>query len=73
MNDSNLNTIILLGLDDSGKTKLINLLVDNHLIQTLPTIRGSKHKVKLGSTIVTIIDTCDSRQTQRLIYGDMFN
>jgi len=65
--DSNLNTIILLGLDDTGKTTLINRLVDNHLIQTS---RGSKHKVKIGSTI---IDTYDCRQTRRLICDDMFN
>jgi len=71
--DSKLNTCLLLGLDNTGKTVLTKFLIENHLIQTIPTIRGSKHKVKIGSTIVTIIDGCDSRQARRLICDDMFN
>ena len=70
--DSKSNTILLIGLDDAGKTTLTGRLTQNRLIQASPTSQPSKHEVKIGSTLLAITDVGGHRQARRLWRDYMF-
>lgn len=64
--DSKTNTILLLGLDDAGKTTLTGRLTQNRLIQASPTGKPSTHEIKIGSTLLAITDVGGHQQARRL-------
>jgi GTP-binding protein SAR1 len=70
--DSKSNTILLLGLDDAGKTTLTGRLTQNRLIQAAPTGKPSKHEIKIGSTLLAITDVGGHQQARRLWRDYMF-
>lgn len=70
--DSASNTILLIGLDDAGKTTLTGRLTQNRLIQASPTSQPSKHQVKIGSTLLAITDVGGHQQARRLWRDYMF-
>jgi GTP-binding protein SAR1 len=71
-NDTKCNTILLVGLDDAGKTTLTGRLTQNRLIQPSPTSRPSKHEIKIGSTLLAITDVGGHKQARRLWRDYMF-
>ena len=71
--DSRTNTILLLGLDDAGKTTLVGRLTQNRLIQASPTSKPSKHEIKIGSTCLSITDVGGHIQARRLWRDYMFS
>ena len=71
-NDSKSNTILLIGLDDAGKTTLTGRLTQNRLIQSAPTSKPSSHEVKIGSTLLAITDVGGHKQARRLWREYMF-
>ncbi|CAF3358441.1 unnamed protein product [Rotaria socialis] len=71
-NGSNSNAILLVGLDDAGKTTLTGRLTQNRLIQAPPTGKPSKHEFKIGSTTLTLTDVGGHQQARRLWRDYMF-
>ena len=71
--DSRTNTVLLLGLDDTGKTTLTGRLTQNRLIQASPTSKPSKHEIKIGSTHLAITDVGGHVQARRLWRDYMFS
>jgi GTP-binding protein SAR1 len=71
-NDTKCNTILLVGLDDAGKTTLTGRLTQNRLIQPSPTSQPSKHEIKIGSTLLAITDVGGHKQARRLWRDYMF-
>jgi len=65
-NDSKCNTVLLVGLDDAGKTTLTGRLTQNRLIQAPPSSRPSKYEMKFGSTTLAITDVGGHQQARRL-------
>ncbi len=70
--DSRSNTILLVGLDDAGKTTLTGRLTKNCLIQAPPTSQPSNHEIKIGSTLLSITDVGGHQQARRLWRTYMF-
>ena len=60
------NTILLIGLDDAGKTTLTGRLTQNRLIQPSPTARPSTHEIQIGSTLLAITDVGGHVQVRSL-------
>lgn len=71
-NDMSTRTILLIGLDDAGKTTLTGLLTQNRLIQSTPTSQPSNHHIKIGSTQLCITDVGGHVQARRLWRDYMF-
>jgi GTP-binding protein SAR1 len=71
-NDPKPNAILLVGLDDAGKTTLTGRLTQNRLIQPSPTSKPSKHEIKIGSTLLAITDVGGHKQARRLWKEYMF-
>jgi GTP-binding protein SAR1 len=71
-NESKNKTILLIGLDDAGKTTLTGRLTQNRLIQPQPTGKPSTHEVKIGSTLLAITDVGGHQQARRLWRDYMF-
>lgn len=65
-------TILLIGLDDAGKTTLTGRLTQNRLIQPAPTGNPSTHEVKVGSTLLAVTDVGGHQQARRLWKDYMF-
>jgi len=72
-NDSKSSTVLLVGLDDAGKTTLTGRLTQNRLIQASPTGKPSKHEIKIGSTLLAITDIGGHQQARRLWRDYMFS
>jgi GTP-binding protein SAR1 len=70
--DSKSNTILLIGLDDAGKTTLTGRLTQNRLIQASPTGKPCTHEVKFGSTLLAVTDIGGHQQVRRLWREYMF-
>lgn len=64
--DSKINTILLIGLDDAGKTTLTGRLTQNRLIQASPTGNPSTHEIQIGSTRLAMTDVGGHQQARRL-------
>ena len=73
ISDSKPNAILLVGLDDAGKTTLNNRLTRNCLIQAPPTSQPLNHEIKIGSTLLSITDIGGHRQARRLWRNYMFD
>ncbi|CAF1414916.1 unnamed protein product [Rotaria magnacalcarata] len=71
-NGSNSNAILLVGLDDAGKTTLTGRLTQNRLIQAPPTPKPVKHEFKIGSTTLAITDVGGHQQARHLWRDYMF-
>lgn len=71
-NGSNSNTVLLVGLDDAGKTTLTGRLTQNRLIQASPSSKPSKYEIKIGSTLLAITDVGGHQQARRLWRNYMF-
>jgi GTP-binding protein SAR1 len=71
-NDSKSNAVLLIGLDDAGKTTLTGRLTQNRLIQASPTSKPSSHEIKIGSTILAMTDVGGHKQARRLWRDYMF-
>ena len=69
---SNVNAILLIGLDDAGKTTLTGRLTQDRLIQASPTSKPSNHGIQIGSTLLTITDVGGHAQARRLWREYMF-
>lgn len=64
--ESNSNTILLVGLDDAGKTTLTGRLTQNRLIQSPPSAQPSKYEFQIGSTVLALTDVGGHQQARRL-------
>lgn len=71
-NESKSTAILLVGLDDAGKTTLTGRLTQNRLIQSAPTGKASSHEIKIGSTLLSITDIGGHQQIRRLWRDYMF-
>ncbi|CAF0739297.1 unnamed protein product [Adineta steineri] len=71
-NSSDSRAILLVGLDDAGKTTLTGRLTQNRLIQTAPSAKPSKYEVKIGSTHLAVTDVGGHAQARRLWKEYMF-
>ena len=71
-NDSKSNTVLLVGLDDAGKTTLTGRLTQNRLIQSAPSGKPSNYEIKIGSTLLAITDVGGHQQARRLWRDYMF-
>ena len=67
------NTILLIGLDDAGKTTLTTRLTQNRLVQAPPTSQPTTHEIKIGSTVLAITDVGGHQQARRLWRQYMFS
>ncbi|CAF0957818.1 unnamed protein product [Adineta ricciae] len=65
-NGSDEKTILLVGLDDAGKTTLTGRLTQNRLIQAPPTGTPIGHGLKIGSTQLTMTDVGGHAQARRI-------
>ncbi|UJR28979.1 hypothetical protein I4U23_010197 [Adineta vaga] len=65
-NGSNEKAVLLVGLDDAGKTTLTGRLTQNRLIQAAPTSKPSTHEVKIGSTTLAVTDIGGHQQARRI-------
>lgn len=63
---SKTNAILLVGLDDAGKTTLTGRLTQNRLIQAQPSAVPSKYDIKIGSTELAITDIGGHMQARRI-------
>ena len=71
--DSKSNTVLLVGLDDAGKTTLTGRLTKNCLVQAQPTGQPSTHEMKIGSTLLSITDIGGHEQARRIWRNYMFS
>lgn len=71
-NNSKVNTILLVGLDDAGKTTLTGRLTKNCLVQAPPTSQPLNHEIQIGSTTLSITDIGGHQQARRLWRTYMF-
>jgi GTP-binding protein SAR1 len=71
--DTSSRTILLIGLDDAGKTTLTGRLTQDRLIQSQPTSQPSTHEIQIGSTTLAIIDVGGHIQARRLWKIYMFS
>lgn len=67
------NTILLIGLDDAGKTTLTGRLTQNRLIQAQPTGNPSTHEIRIDSTLLAITDVGGHQQARRLWRDYMYS
>ena len=58
--------ILVLGLDNSGKTTFLNLLKTNKLKQLIPTSHPNMEKLKIGKINFTIFDLGGHNSVRRL-------
>lgn len=70
---SKTNTILLIGLDDAGKTTLTGRLTQNRLFQASPTSKPSTHEIQIGSTLLAITDVGGHAQARRLWRDYMYS
>jgi GTP-binding protein SAR1 len=56
---------LFLGLDDAGKTTLLNLLKSNKLIQTHPSQHGTCEELILGNMKFTTYDLGGHKQSKK--------
>ena len=70
---SKTNTILLIGLDDAGKTTLTGRLTQNRLIQAQPTGNPSTHEIRIGSTLLAMTDVGGHQQARRLWRDYMYS
>lgn len=70
--DTKPNAILLIGLDDAGKTTLTGRLSKNCLIQAPPTSQPTKHQIQIGSTLLSVTDVGGHRQARQLWRNYMF-
>ena len=70
--ESGVNAILLIGLDDAGKTTLTGRLTRDRLMQPSPTAQPSTHEIKIGSTLLAITDVGGHKQARRLWREYMF-
>jgi GTP-binding protein SAR1 len=71
--DSRANTVLLVGLDDAGKTTLAGRLSKNCLVQAQPTGQPSTHEMKIGSTLLSVTDIGGHEQARRIWRNYMFS
>ena len=60
------NTILLVGLENAGKTTLTGRLTRNCLVQPSPTYHPSSHEMRIGSTNLTVTDIGGHIQARRI-------